>query len=328
MAVTDSESKLVTMAWQLRLPTMLEILNFIGAVNFTKFSDSEKIIVSPVSAACRLLQLDVFKNLEIANSLHHRVFDYAQTKGLDWFSSPSHEDDVDYLCELDVGLIKVGSDDATNLPLLKYIADKNRPIMLSTGMCNLEEVHEAVNAIYSIKNFTNKLILLHAITAYPTHAEDVNLLAINALQREFPKIDVGYSDHTLNGLACLSAVALGSKVIEKHFTCDKNSNGPDHQLSADPSEMKWIVDSIRKVEIMLGSGDKIPAHSEITSIHNNRKSLIVNQDLTKGSIIKMNDLSIKRPGYGIQPKFFDQVVGRKIKSDINCDHVLTWADLV
>jgi N-acetylneuraminate synthase len=191
-------------------------------------------------------QFNLFKKYEVNEELHHKVFEYAESKNLDWFSSPSHESDVELLERCGVGAHKIGSDDAVNLPLLRYVAQTGKPIFLSTGMCTLEEVRESVDAILSQGN--DKLILLHAITSYPTHPENVNLKAIETLRLEFPELVIGYSDHTLSPVACLCAVALGACVIERHFTYDKNADGPDHMLSSDYVEMKWLVDAIRVFE--------------------------------------------------------------------------------
>ncbi len=173
-------------------------------------------------------QFDLFRKYEIDAQLHAEVFNYVKSKGLDWFSTPSHPADVDLLEKCGVGAHKIGSDDATNLPFLRYVAKTRKPIILSTGMCTLEEVREAVDAIVAEGN--EKIIILHAITSYPTHPEDVNLRAMQTLMREFPQLDIGYSDHTLTPVAALCAVAMGARMIERHFTTDKNADGPDHRL--------------------------------------------------------------------------------------------------
>ena len=270
-------------------------------------------------------QFNLFRKYEIGSSLHDEVFVYAETKDLDWFSSPSHESDVDMLEKCGVGVYKIGSDDAVNLPFLRYVARTDKPIILSTGMCTLDEVRESVEAIQMEGN--QQLILLHAITSYPTHPENVNLRAIQTLKDAFPDIDVGYSDHTLSPVACLCAVAMGARVIERHFTYDKNADGPDHVLSADPQEMKWLVDSIRTFEVMRGSGVKQPAESEQTTRRNNRKSVVLERPLKAGSAIVIADIAVKRPGYGIQPKFYESLVGRRVKRDLERDIVLNWEDL-
>jgi len=270
-------------------------------------------------------QFNLFRKYEIAAALHDEVFAYAEQKGLDWFSSPSHQSDVDVLEKCGVGVHKIGSDDAVNLPFLRYVARTGKPVILSTGMCTLDEVRESVEAIQAEGN--QQLILLHAITSYPTHPEDVNLRAMQTLMQAFPGLDVGYSDHTLSPVACLCAVAMGARVIERHFTYDKKADGPDHMLSADPQEMKWLVDAIRAFEIVRGSGIKQPADSEQTTRRNNRKSVVLQHALKAGAAIVAEDIAVKRPGYGIQPKFYEALVGRKVRHDMAADAVLDWADL-
>ncbi len=270
-------------------------------------------------------QHDLFRKYEVDEALHHDVFKYAESKGLDWFSTPSHSTDVDLLEKCGVGAHKIGSDDAVNLPYLRYVARTGKPVLLSTGMCTLEEVRESVAAILAEDN--EQLILLHAITSYPTHAENVNLAAMQTLMQAFPQLDIGYSDHTLSPIACLCAVAMGARVIEKHFTWDKKADGPDHALSADPAEMKWLVEAVRNFEIMRGSGIKRPANSEKTTRRNNRKSVVLNRNVKAGERLTEQDIAVKRPGYGIGPKYFEQVVGRTVAADMEKDAVLTWNDL-
>ncbi len=270
-------------------------------------------------------QFDLFKQYEVDEALHREVFDYIESKGLDWFSTPSHESDVDMLDRLGVCAYKIGSDDAVNTPFLKYVARTGKPILLSTGMCTMEEVRESVSAILSEGN--DKLVLLHAITCYPTYAEDVNLKAMQSMMREFPQLPIGYSDHTIGTIACLCAVAMGAQVIEKHFTYDKQADGPDHMLSADPGEMKAIVDAILTFEKMKGSGIKRPADGEKITRVNNRKSVVISADLPTGHVLEREDLAIKRPGYGIEPKYIEQLVGRSINCDLELDSVLTWENL-
>lgn len=270
-------------------------------------------------------QLELLKSLEIDESLHKKVFDYAGSKGLDWFSTPSHEIDIALLERCNVGVHKIGSDDAVNIPFLRSVARTGKPVMLSTGMCTLEEVKESVDAILSTGN--DQLILLHAITSYPTHPDNVNLRAMQTLMETFPDLDIGYSDHTLSPVAALCAVAMGARVIERHFTHDKNADGPDHALSSDPAEMKWLVDAIREFEKMRGNGIKRPAASEKTTRINNRKSVVMAKAAKKGERLTAEHLWLKRPGYGIQPKYYDRLIGRTLAVDLGEDDVLTWEHL-
>jgi len=270
-------------------------------------------------------QYDLFKKYEIDEALHQQVFRYAEKKGLDRFSTPSHETDADLLERLGVGAYKIGSDDAVNIPFLKYVARKGKPIILSTGMCTMDEVKESVTSIKEEGNDT--IILLHAITSYPTHPEHVNLGAMHSLMREFPNLDVGYSDHTIGTTACICAAAMGARVIEKHFTYDKKAEGPDHMLSADPKEMKFIADSIRQFEIMRGNGIKRPAVSEQSTRINNRKSVVLAKSVKAGEVLTVEHLAVKRPGNGIPPKHFDELIGRAVNRNIQSDESLQWEDL-
>lgn len=267
-------------------------------------------------------QYELFDQYSIGEELHKKVFDYAREQGLDIFSSPSHKTDVDMLERLGCDAYKIGSDDAYNIPLLRYIASLGKPIIYATGMCTMEEVKESVQAMMEEGN--HQITILHAITAYPTHPEDVNLRAMQTMKETFPDLAVGYSDHTLGINACLFAAAMGAEVLEKHFTYDKHADGPDHMHSADPAEMKAIVDGVREFEVMRGSGVKEPAEAERVTRVNNRKSLVMCKDVAKGEVIAEGDVDVKRPGYGIQPKFLDTVIGRRAGCDLKKEDVLTW----
>ncbi len=269
-------------------------------------------------------QFELFKKFEINEELHRQVFEYIHSKDLDWFSTPSHESDVGMLDKLGVGAYKVGSDDAVNIPFLKFLARRGKPIILATGMCTMEEVKESVSVILSEGN--DQIVLLHAVTSYPTHPENVNLLAMKRMMDEF-NLPVGYSDHTIGTVACVAAAAMGARVLEKHFTTDKNAPGPDHILSADPVEMKSIVDQVRTLEKMLGSGIKMPAASEKTTRINNRKSIVAARRLPAGHRITLDDIAIKRPGYGIAPRFFEQLAGNVLNRELDEDEVIAWADV-
>ncbi len=270
-------------------------------------------------------QFELFQKYAIDKELHRQVFAYAEAKGLDWFSSPSHESDVDMLETLGVGVHKIGSDDAVNLPFLRYVARMGKPVILSTGMCTLEEVRESVSAILAEGN--DELILLHAITSYPTYAPNVNLRAMQTLMEAFPQLEIGYSDHTLTPVACLAAAAMGARVLERHFTYDKKADGPDHMLSADPAEMKWLVDAVREFEAMRGNGIKRPADSEKGTRINNRKSVVIASAVQAGERLSREHLAVKRPGYGIAPKDLEKVIGRRVVGAMDADAVLRWEDL-
>ena len=269
-------------------------------------------------------QYEEFKRYELSEEWHQKLFKYADEKNIIAFSTPSHPTDVELLERLGVLLYKIGSDDCTNLPFLKYVAETGKPMIVSTGMANLAEVKEAVETILSAGN--NQLVLLHTVSNYPI--EDVgqlNLRAIQTLQHAFNgEILVGYSDHTTSLTIPVAAVALGACLYERHFTIDKNLEVPDAFLSADPAEMKAIVIAIREAERALGDGIKRPASSETDMRQDTRKSIIALTNISKGEEITADRVIIKRPGSGIEPKHLGIVIGRKATVDIKEDEVITW----
>lgn len=270
-------------------------------------------------------QVEYFKKFEIDEEMHRQVFEYARGKGLDIFSTPSHITDVELLEKFNPDVHKIGADDLTNLPFLKEVARTGRPIMLSTGMGTIEEVREAVSAI--VEEGNRNIIIMHVVSLYPTAPEFVNLEAIKTLQREFPQYVIGYSDHTLSVDSCIFAAVMGAKVIEKHFTYDKQADGPDHMLSATKEEMKELVDKIRLFETMQGDGIKGPEGAEIKNRKNNRKSVIIAKDVKCGEVLTEDKLAIKRPGTGIKPKYLEMVIGRKAARDMEEDTILQWQDI-
>ncbi len=315
--------------------------------NFTRFDEAAKLI--DAAAACgvdavklqtlrastvtskkamfdmentgKVSQYDLFLQYELDEKTHKQIFDYAEERGLMIFSTPSYFDDADLLDRLGVPAYKVGSDDANNIPFLEYLARKGKPVILSTGMCTMAEVKESVDAILATGN--RDLVVLHAITSYPTHPEHVNLRAMTTMAREFD-VPVGYSDHTVGNEVCLAAVAMGATVIEKHFTLDKRGDGPDHRLSADPADMKALVREIRVIEAAMGDGVKKPAGSESTTRTNNRKSVVAVAAIPKGGVVSRDAVAVKRPGLGILPKDIGKVVGKKARIDIAPEDVITW----
>lgn len=270
-------------------------------------------------------QFELFKSLEINEKLHEDIFDYSREKGLEAFSTPSHITDVVMLEKINCPIYKIGSDDATNIPFLQEIARFGKPIILATGMCTMEEVEQSVSAI--MEKGCNNIAILHAISQYPTHKEDVNLNAMIGIKNRFPNLPVGYSDHTIGLTACVCAAAMGADIIEKHFTYDKNANGPDHIHSSDPKEMKQLVSMIRDIEIMRGDGIKKPVPGEVANRVNNRKSIVLNRDVKQGERLTEDCFGIKRPGSGILPKDVKYAIGRKFVRDLKSDDVVTWEDL-
>lgn len=265
-------------------------------------------------------QYAMLKRLELPYSAFRNLKKYCDKKEIIFLSTPhSSKEDIDLISEL-CPAIKVGSGDLTNLPTLEYMAKKQLPIILSTGMATLEEVREAVKAILPINK---KLILLHCTTNYPAQLKEVNLRAMRTIEKEF-NLPVGYSDHTQGIEVSLAAATLGACVIEKHFTLDRKLPGPDHKASLEPKELKEMVEGIRNIQEALGDGIKKPNPSELEVAKVARKSVVAGQDIKKGTKIKEEMLAIKRPGTGIAPKYFSKILGKKAKEDIKKDELLTW----
>lgn len=267
---------------------------------------------------------NLFKSLEFDKNAWQQIAKLARRLGIIFLSTPFDEESVDLLNDLNIPAFKVASGDLTHLPLLKYIATKQKPILLSTGMANLKEINEALNVIYA--NGNNKVILLHCVSNYPTDIKYANLKAICTLGQAFG-VPVGFSDHTIGTLASIAAVCLGAKVIERHFTLSKNLPGPDHRLSLNPEEFKTMVKQIRSIEQGLGDGKKVPsrAEGEIKAIA--RRSIVADIDIPKGTIITRQMLKISRPGTGIQPKFLERIIGKDAKRNIKQDEVLNWSKI-
>ncbi len=267
-------------------------------------------------------QFDEFKKYELSEDWHKKLFSFAKKLGLVAFSTPSHTSDLPLLESLDVHVYKTGADDLTNIPFLVTIAKLNKPMIISTGMSNLSEVAEAVEAILATDN--DKLVLLHTISNYPIkNLEHVNLRAMQTMAKALG-VQVGYSDHTTTLSTPMAAIALGACVYERHFTTDKNLPAPDATLSADPEEMKQIVRRIREVETMLGDGIKKPAPSEVDMRKYTRKSITSKGNITKGEKFTTENLTVKRPGYGVSPRFLEIIIGRTARQDIPDDTVVTW----
>jgi sialic acid synthase SpsE len=267
-------------------------------------------------------QYDEFKRFEISEDVHRAVFVRARARGLTPFSTPSHEDDVALLERLGVELYKIGSDDLTNLPFLRHVAAKGKPIIFSSGMATLAEVDEAVRTLYEAGN--RQLVLLHCVSNYPIEdVSVVNLRVIPALRRAFPVL-VGYSDHTRTPTAAIGAVALGAVVVERHFTLDKNLDVPDAFFAADPAELSTLVRALREMWTMLGDGVKRPAVTEVRMRIDTRKSVVARRPIQKGQAIAPEDVIIKRPAIGIAPRDYDLVLGRVAQRDIEADEPITW----
>ena len=271
----------------------------------------------------------MLKRLELTSDNFKRLFSYCRKKNIIFMSTPFDEKSADMLDRLGMGIFKIPSGEITNKPLVQHIAGKNKPVILSTGMSYLSEVEKAVRWIYEIWNksgFNQQLTLLHCVSNYPAHAADVNLYAMNTLKAAFG-LSVGYSDHTQGIEIPIVAVAMGAKVVEKHFTLDKNMKGPDHKASLEPDELKAMVKAIRNVEKAMGDGIKRPTEKEDETRIIARRSLVAKRDIKKGDVINSGDIIIKRPGNGILPEFKETIRGMKASKNIIADSVIKWGDI-
>lgn len=267
-------------------------------------------------------QYQMLKKLELSPEEHEILIDYCRQLGIKFFSTAFDFDSIDYLHSLNLGLWKIPSGEVTNYPFLKRIAAYNEPTILSTGMCDMDDVRAAVEALYKNGLSKENLILLHCNTEYPTPFEDVNLKAMDALRKEFG-VEVGYSDHTKGIEVPIAAVALGATVIEKHFTLDRNMEGPDHKASLEPDELKAMVSAIRNIEKAVGGdGTKHVSESEKKNIAIARKSIVAACNIKAGEVFTEHNLTVKRPGNGVSPMRWEEVLGQKAKRDFNEDELI------
>ena len=256
---------------------------------------------------------------------HFELKEYCQKIGIDFCSSPFSKGEVDLLNKLDVPFFKVASMDINNLELLKHIARQKKPIIMSTGMATIGEVDKAVETIENVG--INQIVILHCIAIYPPKYEDINLNNIKMLQHAF-KYPIGFSDHSIGTSIPLAAISLGTCVIEKHFTLDKDLPGWDHKISANPRELKEIVNESKNIQQALGSFTRVVSEEEESKKLKFRRSVVAGKELKKGDILKLEDLEVKRPGTGIAPDELKYVVGRKINRDFTDDELINWEDLV
>jgi N-acetylneuraminate synthase len=267
-------------------------------------------------------QYEEFKRYEISEEAHKLIFARARKRGLIPFSTPSHFSDVDLLERVGVDVYKVGSDDLTNLPFLRYVAARKKPVIFSSGMATLSEVDEAIRTMQ--ETGSGDLVLLQCVSNYPIkNLGAVNLRVIESYRKAFG-IPVGLSDHTTTFSAAVAAVTLGACVIERHFALSKDLPVPDAFFSADPTEMRALVAAVRETERMLGDGIKRPALSEIQMRKDTRKSIVARRPIAAGQTIGPDDLIVKRPGWGISPRDWDRVIGRKAVRSIGAVEVITW----
>ena len=266
-------------------------------------------------------QFEMIKKLELDRKTHEELIDYCKQMDIQFLSTAFDHDSIDLLDEINTPLFKIPSGEITNLPYLRHIGKMGKPIIMSTGMSTLDEVHNALNILIESGTEKEQITILHCNTEYPTPMKDVNLKAMLTIKDELG-VNIGYSDHTLGVEVSIAAVAMGATVIEKHFTLDRNMPGPDHAASLEPEELKAMVTAIRNIEKSMGDGEKKPSSSETKNIAVARKSIVAKTSIKKGELFTEENLTVKRPGTGISPMGWDTVIGKAASSDYEMDDLI------
>lgn len=270
-------------------------------------------------------QLEMTKKLELSQDDFILLSDYAKSLGLITFSTPFDLESIEFLEKTKQNIWKIPSGEITNLPYLEKIGSikiEAKKIILSTGMSTIEEIKTAVNVLISSGTKNEQIIILHCNTEYPTLDEDVNISAINDLKKHFPNNKIGFSDHSIGYTAAIGASVLGICMIEKHFTLDKNLPGPDHKASATPDELKMLCDNVRRIEKMYGNDKKIVTKSEKRNMIVARKSIVAKVNIKKGDIFNIDNLTCKRPGNGISPMMWYEVLGKTAEKNFDIDDLI------
>jgi len=266
-------------------------------------------------------QLKMLQKLELSPKNQKLLFDYCKKKKIMFLSSPFDEESIEFLHQLNLSIFKIPSGEITNLPYLEKIGSLKKKIILSTGMSTLKEIQNALKILIKAGTPKKNITLLHCTTEYPTPMAEVNLKAMLTLKKQF-NIQIGYSDHTKGIEIPIAAAALGASVIEKHFTLDKNLEGPDHKASLEPTELLSMVKAIRNIEVALGNGIKKPSPSEIKNIQIARKSIVAKTKIKKGDLFTEKNLTTKRPGNGLSPMQWNRVIGQKAKKNFLEDEMI------
>ena len=266
----------------------------------------------------------IFKRIELDFSDYLELYDFAKSKNIIFFSTPFSDEAVDLLKKIKIPAFKIASGDLTDIPLIKYVAKTKKPIILSTGMANINEISSAIKAIKNCNN--NKIILMHSVSSYPTPISDVNLHAITTLKEKYP-YPIGFSDNGGDLLVPVISIAVGAKIVEKHFTVDKKLPGPDHKFSTNPKQFQQLVTNIRNTEKMLGDGIKKCKPSELINRVEARRSVTSLKMISKNCKIQRHMIGVKRPAKGIEPKYYHKVIGKIARRDIKIDDPVNWNDL-
>jgi N,N'-diacetyllegionaminate synthase len=263
----------------------------------------------------------MIKKLELDYYMHEDLIDYSNAKGIKFLSTPFDIDSIDLLVEMGIEKLKIPSGEISNLPYLRHIGSIGKPLIMSTGMATLEEIEVAMNILLNAGAIKEQITILHCNTEYPTPMSDVNLKAMLTIENKFG-VKVGYSDHTLGIEIPIAAVSLGAKVIEKHFTIDRSLSGPDHSASLEPNELKAMIKAIRNIEKAMGDGIKKPSQSEIKNIPIARKSIVAKKPIKKGDRFSDSNLAVKRPGTGISPIYWDEILGKIAHVNYEADDLI------
>jgi len=266
-------------------------------------------------------QFQMLKRLELSYDDFSELKAYCDSLGIMFMSTPDEEQSATFLDSLQ-DIFKIGSGELTNTPFLRHVAAFGKPVIISTGMAYLAEVEHALSVLTEAGLALADITVLHATTDYPTAPEDVNLLAMQTIKNAFPGVKVGYSDHTLGIEVPVASVALGATIVEKHFTLDKTMLGPDHKASLDPTELTAMVTAIRNIDLALGNGWKVPTATEVKNRVIVRKSLIAGCDIRAGDILTAEMVEIKRPGSGISPTRWDEIIGTPAKQDYQAGELI------
>ena len=266
-------------------------------------------------------QFDMIKKLELDKKAHYELYKYSKQKNIQFLSTAFDHKSIELLAKLDIPIFKIPSGEITNFPYLRHIGGLDKKIIMSTGMSSMVEIRDALNILVRAGAKKENITILHCNTEYPTPMEDVNLKAMITIRDELD-INVGYSDHTLGIEVPIAAAAMGAIVIEKHFTLNKNMPGPDHSSSLEPEELKSMVLAIRNIEKSIGNGKKIPSKSELKNINIVRKSIVAKKPIKKGELFTEKNLTIKRPGTGISPMKWENIINIKSKKDFDIDDLI------
>lgn len=266
-------------------------------------------------------QHEMIRRLELTREMHEVLIEHCRVRGIRFFSTAFDLESIDLLVELGLERFKVPSGEITNLPYLRHMGRLGKPIILSTGMATLSEIAAALEVLEQAGTPRGRITILHCNTEYPTPMVDVNLRAMRTIQEAFG-VAVGYSDHTVGIEVPVAAVALGAVVIEKHFTLDRTLPGPDHQASLEPAELKAMVEAIRNIERAMGDGVKQPSPSEAKNIPIARRSIVAVSVIRAGEVFSESNLTVKRPGTGLSPMRWDEVLGREARRDFAPDELI------